>query len=159
MQRSHAARAFASALILAAVSIAGLAPAATAVETRTISGVVTLPGGPDSRALDAITIYVYNEAGTGAGTVNVSPSGTFSATGLAPGRYALCANPGGYVQADGTYTKGPYNVLSACLNTPDRFGTKGTVDVTNGDLANQTVALPWGLTISGTVSLPPGADP
>lgn len=157
MNRTVLTRALCTALCLAICAV-GLAPAATAAETRTISGSITMPGITDPLALDAATVSVTPQAGGSAISVNVTSSGTFAATGLAPGAYVVCAVPNSYTNASGVYGK-PYNVLVTCMNTVNVFGTRGTVDVTAGDFTGITLAMSAGSTVSGTVTLPAGADP
>lgn len=159
MRRGLIARA-ATGVLAAAIAVAGLVPAATTASAagQSISGVVTLPGAFEAAALDAVTVRYAPEGSQSYVSADVAEDGAFSITGLAPGRYHVCAYTSAYFTADGGLEK-PYNVLNACFATTDYFGTRGTLDVTGGSLTGQTLALPWGRTISGTVHLPSDAEP
>lgn len=155
-------RALTAAVAAGVLGFVGLVPAATtaAAAGQTISGVVTLPGGPDAAALDALTVMYALEGSSSYSTVDVTDTGAFSITGLAPARYHVCAYTGSYVDETGNFVY-PANVLNACFNTAaaDYVGARGVLDVTTGSLTGQTLNLPWGRTISGTVALGPGTNP
>jgi hypothetical protein len=160
MRRGVFTRVTSGAVAAVAIALAGLVPAATtaAAAGQTISGVVTLPGGPEAAALDALTVTYAPEGSSSYKSVNVTDTGAFSITDLAPGKYHVCAYTSAYFDDAGGLGN-PRNVLNACFNTANYFGTRGTLDVSTSSLTGLTLALPWGRTISGAVTLAAGADP
>ena len=143
-----------AALLLVAALVVADTEAAKAADTYSISGQVTLPDGAPGEYLDALSVYVSKETGPSY-TTSVDPStvdGTYSISGLAPGSYKVIVLIGIYWNGtalvrpdlveetyDGSYNQGDY--------TP--------VDLTVGNATGIDVALEWGSTISGTVTLAP----
>ncbi|MGC3953517.1 MAG: hypothetical protein QM804_04575 [Propionicimonas sp.] len=120
----------------------------TMARLRSISGRVTLPAGQPTAWFAAIRVTATGSDGTTSLSVPVDPyDGDFTLTGLLPDRYTVCT-----AIAESPAT----DLLPTCVaaNRPDR---SPPVDVRTGDQHGVSIAAVSARTISGKVSLPPGA--
>jgi hypothetical protein len=124
---------------------------------KTISGTVTLPGGVDTKALDAITVQAEGDNGQYASADVNATTGEYALYRLIPGSYTLqFAASSWYDSATSGFVYTPLsNIYYGNAYTP-QDATK--VNVTSGSATGKDQLMVVGKTISGTVSLGAGAD-
>jgi len=146
-----------AASVAVAVGMVAVAPAAVADdEIRTISGTFSVPEVdlPEFWQ-ETIVIYVYDENDNWQGSAQVDfDAMTFLKTNLAPGKYRVEFAAGTYCGGEGPCE------LSGLIGGWYGGGDHGVlIDVTDDDVSNLHYDFELGLSISGTISLGPGADP
>ncbi|GAB2710202.1 hypothetical protein BKA24_002701 [Microbacterium marinum] len=121
-------------------------PEATAASTRTVSGTVTLPKGAPTSWYEGVSVTAY-DPNTGGGVGAVPDSrGRYSIEGLGAKKYELDVEIDEYTDSKGR------RVVPNLLGP----GTR-TVDLRSSSKRGVNATLTLGRTISGRISLPPGA--
>ena len=148
---NHLTAALAALLLVAAVVVAD-AGAARAVDTYSISGTVTLPADAPADYMKGVFISV-TKVNDDFYSDSVKPSetdGTYTISGLPAGLYSV-----DFVNVP--YWNGSASQIADLVNiTYDASYNQGSytpVDVTVGNATGIDAFLPWGSTLSGTVTL------
>ncbi|MGC4174965.1 hypothetical protein [Demequina sp.] len=120
-----------------------------------ISGKVTVPAGVPAQWYRGVSVEAFGNGVNGvSGWVN--PDGTYVIRGLIPGSYTLNALVRPYWNDAGTATVEVPLVGEYYVNS--RTADKATRVTVNGNVTGKNFALDRAFTMSGTVSIPAGAD-
>jgi len=127
-------------------------------EGRTLSGTVTLPAGTPAIAMQAVNVFVGELDGERNAMAQVAPDGAYTVTGLTAGDYMVeFAVWEYYDESTETYVRP--NVLGEFWNNASSPWDADPVTIGASNVTGINASLAVGRTISGTVTLEPGADP
>jgi len=126
---------------------------------RTISGTISLGAGTDPAWKDYVyaTVTLPGPEGCNCGdsiTALADASGHYIVRGLEPGAYTLS-----FRASDNGSPTSPVNLIAEYYNNSYSWAGRTQVDVRTGNKTGINATLELGRTISGTVTIPAGADP
>ncbi|THG33902.1 carboxypeptidase regulatory-like domain-containing protein [Glaciibacter flavus] len=144
-------RAFASGLLVAALTVGGVALGASpaiADDAGSITGVVS-GAAPDASAIASARVTAYPDGSTNsaAGTITAA-DGSYSLIGLQSGAYRVAVHQ----QSPSQWVDQPVVAGWFGMPTLDELATLPVVQVVAGQAANNDIVLPHYSSISGTVS-------
>lgn len=141
-----------AALLLASAFAVADTGRASAVDTYSISGQVTLPDGAPLEYLKGVTVYANKETGA-LHNATVKPSevdGTYTVSGLPAGTYKVIFLIVPY--SNGVTVQRP-DLVEETYDGSYTAGTYTPIDLNAGNATGIDATLEWGATISGTVSM------
>ena len=125
---------------------------------RTLSGTVTLPPGTPAVVMEAVQVNVSEIDGDRSQMAQVAADGGYTVTGLAPGDYLVEFMVWDYYdEATDMYIRP--NILGEFWDGAQAPWDADVVTVGAANISGIDATLVEGETISGTVTLEPGADP
>jgi 5-hydroxyisourate hydrolase-like protein (transthyretin family) len=143
------------AAVLSTVAPMSSVDAADALETRSVSGVVSLPAGVPAEWLAAVQVSA--SSGSSYKSSAVDPvTGAYTIADVEPGSYRVQFSVNQYW--DGAKYVRP-NLVSEYFDEATNYSDATPVDVTMSSAADIDADLALGRTISGRVTLPEGAEP